>query len=156
VILDELHIAQWNAVAQGHAHAVAGHNAAVGVVAINAARAAGGHDHGVGANLHLFAFHHVDSDHAVYTPIVDQNVEDEMFVETFDLLVFEGSLEQRMQDMETGFIGCELRAFDFHPAEAPHIDRAIFFAAPRAAPDFELGHLLRALMDEVVHHVLLA
>lgn len=48
------------------------------------------------------------------------------------------------------------RAFDLHAAEAPHVDRTVRFAAPRAAPLLELGHLARALMHEVIDHVLFA
>ena len=48
VVLDELHVAQRHAVAVGQRHAVAGDDAAVGVLAEHAAGAAGGDDHRLG------------------------------------------------------------------------------------------------------------
>lgn len=79
-----------------------------------------------------------------------------MLVEALDLRVFQRGLEQGVQHVEAGLVGGEPGAFDLHAAEAPHVDRTVRFAAPRAAPLLELGHLARALMHEVIDHVLFA
>jgi hypothetical protein len=55
VILHELHVAQRRAVAIGQPHAVAGHGAGVGVLAIDAPGAAGGHDHRLRLDAHEIA-----------------------------------------------------------------------------------------------------
>lgn len=107
VILHELHIAQRYAVAERHAHAVTGDDAAVGVVAINATRTARRHHYGVGADLDERAFHHVHRHRATRLPVINQNVEDEMFIEALNLWELEGGLEQGVQHVEAGFIGGE-------------------------------------------------
>ncbi len=156
VILHELHVAQRHAVVERHAHTVAGNDAAVGVVAVDAPGAAGGHHHRVGADLHAGAFHHVERHQATRLAVIHQDIQHEVLVEALDLRVFQRGLEQSVQHVEAGLVGGEPGAFDLHAAEAPHVDRPVRFAAPRAAPLLELGHLARALMHEVIDHVLFA
>jgi hypothetical protein len=122
VILHEFHVAQRNAVAERHAHTVAGDDTAVGVVAVNAACAASGHDHRVSTDLYACAFHHIDGNDAAYLAFIDQNIEDKMLVESFDLRVFQRGLEQSVQHVEAGFIGRKPRTFDLHSAKAANVD----------------------------------
>ena len=154
VILDKLHVAQRDAVAQRHAHAIAGDDAAVGVIAIDAASAAGSHDDRIGANLHQRAFHHIHCHQAAGLAVIDENIQHEVLVETLNLRELEGGLEEGMQHMEAGFIGGEPSTFDFHPAEAANVDAAIRAAAPRATPQLKLGHFRGAVMYEIVYNIL--
>ena len=105
MILDELHITQRDAVAERHAHTVTGDDAAVGVVAVYAARAARCHHHRISADLDKRAFHHVHCHQSARMTVVDQNVENEMFVKALDLWELEGGLEQGVQHVEAGLIG---------------------------------------------------
>ena len=61
-----------------------------------------------------------------------------------------------MQHVEAGLVGGEPRALDLHAAEEAHVDVPVVLAAPRAAPMLELRHLLGAMGDEVLDHVLVA
>ncbi len=79
-----------------------------------------------------------------------------MLIQALDLRIFQRGLKQGMQHMEAGFISGKPGAFDLHPAEAAHVDRTVFFAAPRAAPKLQLRHLLRTVLNKVVDHRLLA
>ena len=156
VILNELHITQRDAVAERHAHTVTGDDAAVGVVAVYATRAARCHHHRVSADLHQRAFHHIHRHQAARMPVIDQNVEDEMFVKALNLWELKGGLEQGVQHVEAGLIGGKPGAFDFHATEAADVDAAVRTAAPRASPLLQLGHFRRAVMNEVVNDILFA
>ncbi|MNV52133.1 hypothetical protein D3C71_1442100 [compost metagenome] len=138
-----------------HAHAITGDDAAIGVVAVHASGTAGGHDHRIGADLHAGAFHHVHCDQTADLTVIHQNIQHKVLVETLDLRVFERGLEQGMQHVEAGLVGGEPGSFNLHAAEATHVDRTVRFTAPRAAPLFQLGHFPRAVVDEMVDHVLL-
>ena len=142
--------------AQRHAHAVAGDDAAVGVVAVDAACAAGSHHYRIGADLHQRAFHHVHRHQATGLTVIDQNVEDEVLVKALNLWELKGGLEQGMQHVEAGFIGGKPGAFNLHTAEAANVDATVWPTAPRTAPLFELGHFGWAMMDEVIDDILLA
>ena len=93
MILDKFHIAQRYAVAERHAHTVTGDDTAVGVVAVNPARAARCHHYRVSADLHECAFHHVHRHQTTRVTVIDQNIEDKMFVKTLDLWELKGGLE---------------------------------------------------------------
>lgn len=155
VILNEFHITQRNAVAQRHAHPVAGDDAAVGVIAVYAACAACRHDHGIGADLHQRAFHHVHCHQAARMVVINQNIQHKMFVKALDLWELQGSLEQGMQHMEAGFIRGEPGTLDFHTTEATHVNATVRTAAPRAAPLLQLRHLSGTMVDKVIHDILL-
>lgn len=77
-----------------------------------------------------------------------------MFVETLDAELQRG-LEQRVQHMEAGLIGGEPGALDFHAAEATYVDATIRATAPWAPPQFQLGHFGWAVVDEIIHDILL-
>lgn len=142
--------------AERHAHAVTGDDTAVGVVAVNTPRTAGSHDHRVGADLDEGAFHHVHRHQTARLTVINQNVEDEMFVKALNLWELKGGLEQGVQHVEAGFIGGEPGAFDLHPAEAANVDAAVRTTAPRTSPLFKLGHLRRTMVYKVVNDILLA
>ena len=156
MILHELHIAQRYAVAERHAHAVTGHDAAVGVITINATRTARCHHYRVGADLDKRAFHHIHRHQATRLSVINQNVEDEMFIEALNLWELEGGLEQGMQHVEAGFIGGEPGAFNLHSAKAANVDAAVRTAAPRTSPLFKLGHFRWTMMHKVVNDILFA
>ncbi len=105
MILNEFHVAQRHAMAQGHPHPVTGDDAAVGVVAVDAPGAAGSQHHGVSADLHQGAFHHIHRHQAAGLPVIDQQVKDEMFVKALNLGKLKGGLEEGMQHVEAGFVG---------------------------------------------------
>ena len=156
VILHELHIAQRHAVAERHTHTVAGNDAAVGVITINAARTARRHHHRIGADLDERAFHHVHRHQAARVPIIHQNVEDEMLIKALDLWELKGGLEQGVQHVEAGLIGGEPGTFDLHAAEATNVDAAVRTTTPRTSPLFKLGHLRWTMVHKVVNDILFA
>ena len=156
VILDELHITQRDAVAECHAHTVTGDDAAVGVVAVYATRTARCHHHRIRADLDKRAFHHVHRHQSARMTVVDQNVENEMFVKALDLWELEGGLEQGVQHVEAGLIGGKPGAFDLHATEAADVDAPVRTAAPRASPLFQLGHFRWAMVHEVINDILFA
>ncbi|AFH15301.1 hypothetical protein KO11_01550 [Escherichia coli KO11FL] len=57
--------------------------------------------------------------------------------------------------MEAGLIGGEPGALDFHAAEATYVDATIRATAPWASPQFQLGHFGWAVVDEIIHDILL-
>ena len=156
VILNEFHVAQRHAMAQGHPHPVTGDDATVGVVAVDAPGAAGSQHHGVSADLHQGAFHHIHRHQAAGLPVIDQQVKDEMFVKALNLGKLKGGLEEGIQHVEAGFVGGKPGAFDFHATEAPDVDAAVGAAAPWASPLLQLGHFRRAVMNKIVDDILLA
>ena len=87
--------------------------------------------------------------------IINQNIQHEMFVKTLDLRELQRGLEQRVQHMEAGLIGGEPGTLDFHAAEATYVDATIRATAPWASPQFQLGHFGWAVVDEIIHNILL-
>jgi hypothetical protein len=156
VVLHELHVAQRHAVAVGERHAIAGDDAAVGVLAERAACAAGGDDHRLGLHEPEFAGRDVDRHHTLHTALVDDQVHAEVLVQAPDRRVLHRRLEQRVQHVEAGLVGGEPCALDLHAAEGAHVHAAVGRAAPWAAPVLHLHHLLVRLRDEVLDDVLLA
>ncbi len=57
--------------------------------------------------------------------------------------------------MEAGLIGGEPGTLDFHAAEATYVDATIRATAPWASPQFQLGHFGWAVVDEIIHDILL-
>ena len=86
--------------------------------------------------------------------IIDQDIQDEVFVKALDLRELQRSLEQGMQHMEAGFIRSKPGTLNFHPAKATNVDAAVFATTPRAAPLFQLGHFGRTVMDKIIHDIL--
>lgn len=155
VILNEFHITQRNAVAQRHAHPVAGHDAAVGIITIHTTRAARCHDDRVGANLHQCAFHHVHRHQTASMAVIDQDIQDEMFIKALNLRELQRGLEQGMQHMEAGFIRGKPGTLNFHTTEATYVDATVRATAPWATPLFQLRHFGRTMVDKVIHDILL-
>jgi hypothetical protein len=156
VPLDEFHVAQWHAVAKRHAHAVAGDDPGVRVLAVDAAGAAGAQDHRLGAEEEELPRGDLDREHALHAAVLDHQVGAEELVVAADRRVLHRGLEEGMQHVEAALVGGEPRALDLHPAEEAHVDVPVVLAAPRAAPVLELRHLLGAMGDEVLDHVLVA
>ncbi len=87
--------------------------------------------------------------------IINQNIQHEMFVKTLDLRDCRG-LEQRVQHMEAGLIGGRNRgALDFHAAEATYVDALPSGRRLHGHPRFQLGHFGWAVVDEIIHDILL-
>ncbi len=74
MILDKFHIAQRYAVAERHAHTVTGDDAAVGVVAVNPARAACCHHYRVSSDLHERAASIMFIATRPRVTVIDQNI----------------------------------------------------------------------------------
>ena len=89
-------------------------------------------------------------------PVINQDIEDEMFIKALNLWELKGGLEQGMQHVEAGLIGGEPGAFNLHSAEAADVDAAVRTAAPRASPLLKLGHLRWTMVDKVVNDILFA
>ncbi|EXI86819.1 MAG: hypothetical protein AW12_02116 [Candidatus Accumulibacter sp. BA-94] len=156
MVLDELHVAQRHTVPIGQRHAVAGDDAAVGVLAEHAAGTTGGNHHRARLDQREFAGSDLDRDDTLHAPVLNDQVDAEMLVETLDRGILDRGLEQRVQHVEAGLVGGEPRPLDLHAAERTHIHVAVRRPAPRATPVLELRQLLGTVGDEVLHHVLLA
>jgi hypothetical protein len=117
VVLDEFHVPQGHAVAVGQSHAVAGHHAAVGVLAEDPPGTAGGDDHRSGLDQGEFTGTDLDRDDALDATVLDHQINAEMLVETLDRRILDRRLEQRVQHVETGLVGGEPGALDLHAAE---------------------------------------
>ena len=154
VVLHELHVAQRHAGPVGHAHAVAGEGAGVGVLPEHAACAAGRHDHGIGKERQAFATGDLDGQHATHATVLDQQVGAEELVVAPDLRVLERGLEEGVQDVEAAAVGGEPGARHLHAAEVADVDVSVILAAPGAAPLLQLDHLFSTVLDEIFDHVL--
>jgi len=154
VVLHELHVPKRYALAPGHGHAVAGHDAAVGVEAIYPARAAGGEDNRPGADADMPALAHVDSLDAHTASLINDQVGAEELIVPLDRGILERGLEQGVQDVKTGPIRGEPGALDLHAAEGAHVDVAVLATAPRTSPVLEAQVFLGGVIDEILHHVL--
>lgn len=86
--------------------------------------------------------------------LINQDIQNKMFVKTLDLWELQGGLEQGVQHMEAGFIRGKPGTLDFHPTEATDVDATVRTTAPWAAPLLQLGHFGRTVMDKVVHDIL--
>ena len=155
VVLHELHVFQWHAGAVGQRHAVAGLDRAVGGEREHAPSTAAGDNHRIGAEKFHLTAAHLDRRETPATAVFDHQVGDVILVKALDRRELQRSLEQRVQDMETGLVGGEPGALLFHAAERPHRHRAVGFAAPRTAPVFELQQLLGCFADEIIHRILI-
>ncbi len=156
VVLHELHVLQRHAGPVGHGHAVAGLDRAVGGEGKHLAGATGGQHDGRRLEAEEPPAAHFHRHHAAAAAVLVQQFEGEELVESLDRRELHGGLEQRVQDVEAALVGGVPGAFLFHAAERPHGDRAVVLAAPGAAPVLQLHQFERRLLDEVLHHVLVA
>ena len=133
VELDELHVLHGHAGVVGHRRPAAGADDGVGGVAVDAAGAAGGHDHGVGRERLEPAADHVVGDDAAAAALVD----DERGHEDLDVhldLALVGALDQRVQQVVAGLVGAVAGARVPGAAERPLGDAPVVETAERAAP----------------------
>ena len=144
MVLHELHVAQRHAMPEGQRHAVAGDDAAIGVLAEHPAGAARREDHGAGEDGGELPVRRRKRRRALHAAVIDDEIDAEIFVEPFDRGIFGRGLEQGVKDMKAAAVGGEPGPLDFHAAESAHIDVAVGLAAPGAAPMLELDHLGRA------------
>ncbi|TLD44166.1 MAG: hypothetical protein FAZ92_03574 [Accumulibacter sp.] len=156
MVLDELHVAQRYAVPIGQRHAVAGDDASIGILAEHPAGTTGGNHHRARLDQREFAGSDLDRDDPLDTPVLNDQVNAEMFVQTLDRGILDRGLEQRMQHVKPGLVGREPRPLDLHAAERTHVHVPVRRPAPRATPVLELRQLLGAMGNEVLHHILLA
>ena len=156
MILNELHVAQRHAVPIGQRHAVAGDDAAIGVLSEHAAGAAGGDHDGAGMDGGEFAGRQRQHHRTLDAAVIDQKIDAEIFVEALDGGEPGRGLEQGVENMEARAIGGEPGALDLHAAERAHVDVTVRLAAPGAAPMFELHHFAGAVLDEIFDDVLFA
>ena len=156
MVLNELHVAQRHAVPVGQRHAVAGHDAAIGVLSEHAAGAAGGDHHGARMDGGEFPGRQRQHHRTLDAAVIDQQIDAEILIEALDGRELGRSLEQGVENMEAAAVSGEPGALDLHAAEGAHIDVAIGLAAPWTAPMLELHHLARAMLDEIFDDVLFA
>ena len=156
VVLHELHVAQRHTLPVGHAHAFTGDDPGIGILAVETRGAAGAQDHGLALEQIQGTGRNFDGQDATDTPVLDDEIGDEELVEALDAGIFERGLEQGVLDVETGLVRGEPGALHLHPAEEAGIDAAVVQATPGAAPVLELDHLFCAVLDEILHRVLIA
>ncbi len=140
----------------GQRHAVAGDDAAVGVLAEHASGAAGGDDDRFGFDQRELAGAYLDDHHTLHAPVRAHQIDAEIFIEAPDRRIFDRGLEQGVQHVEAGLVGSEPGALDLHAAEGAHVHMAVGLAAPGAAPVLQLHHLFGAMRHEILDHILLA
>ena len=156
MILYEFHVAQWHPVAIGQRHAVAGHDATVGVLQKHTSRTPSSDNHRLRSDEHEFTSRDPDCDHALTASILDDEIDTEILVEPADRRILNRRLEQRVQDVKSAFVGRKPGALDLHPAERPHVDMAVSLTAPGATPVLELHQFFGAVRDEIINDVLVA
>ena len=156
MILNELHIFQWSARAIGQRHPIAGLNRGICSEAEYLAAAAGTQNNGLGGNRLDLSGGQFQRHHSLRAAIVHQQPGSIEFVVANDSVVFQRGLKQRVQHVETGLVGREPRACLFHPAEWPDGNAPVRFPAPRTTPMFKPHQLLRRLLYECFHGVLIA
>ncbi len=133
VELDELHVLHGDAGVIGDRRAAAGADDGVGGVAVDAAGAARGHDHGVGRERVEAAVDHVVGDDAAAAALVDDERGDEHLDVHLDPALV-GALDQRVQQVVAGLVGAVAGARVPGAAERPLGDAPVVEAAERAAP----------------------
>ncbi len=169
VELEELHVLQRQAVAPGDAHAVTGQGVGVRRRLEHLAGAAGGQDHGLGAEHVDLAGGQLVGDDARDAPVVTlaghHEVEHVELVEELDVLL-DAVLVERLQDHVAGAVGREARAAHGRLAvvarvatEAPLVDAALGRAVERQPHLLQVEdrvdglaahHLGGVLVDQVV------
>ena len=97
----------------------------------------------------------VEANDPLHPSILDQQIEAEVLIETFDRGVLDGGLEQGVQHVEAGLVGGKPGPRNLHPTEGANVHLAIGLAAPRATPVFELDQLFGTVFDKVLYDVLL-
>ncbi|SMS02211.1 hypothetical protein VIM7927_03529 [Vibrio mangrovi] len=140
VILNKLHIPERNTMAISHTHTVSGHNATVGITLVNPASATGRQNDGFCFNSDQFTFRHVNGNQSLDDAVIDQQINDEILIKTFDLRILYRRLEEGMQHVKTGFVCSKPGSFNFHTAETTDVNFTVFFPAPGAAPLLHLDH----------------
>ena len=131
--LDELHVLRRHAGVVGDRRPAAGADDGVGGVGVDAAGAAGGHDHGVGRERVEAAAYHVVGDDAAAAALVD----DERGHEDLDVhldLALVSALDERVQQVVPGLVGAVAGAREPGAAERPLRDAPVVEATERAAP----------------------
>lgn len=122
MVLDEFHVAQRDAVAEGQGHAVAGDDAAQRAFAEDAAGAAGGVITDLASimwNLPVpISMRMVTTPWAL--PSSSRMSTLEVLVETLDRRVLDRGLEQGVENVEAGLVGREPGPLDLHAAEGAH------------------------------------
>src|SRR4051812_11605346 len=93
MVLNEFHVAQRHAMAVGDAHAVAGDDARVRVLSVDAPRAARADDHRLAFEEAERPACDVDCDYAMHLAVFHDQVGAEVFVVALDRGVLEGRLE---------------------------------------------------------------
>ena len=86
--------------------------------------------------------------------VIDQDIQDEVFIKALDLWELQRGLEQGMQHMEAGFICGKPGTLNFHTAETTYVDAAVRATAPRATPLLKLRHFSWTMVDKVIHDIL--
>src|ERR1700687_318598 len=154
VALDHLHVLQARAGAIAERHAVARADVAVGGERVDAPEAARGENHRLGGDGVEPAGALVQGDDADATRVLDEKLGHEGFVVAVDLRVLEACLENRVEHVEAGFVGCKAGAPRGHAAERTSGDLSVRRAAPRAAPVLHLDDLRRRFSYKGLHDIL--
>src|SRR5438034_10328793 len=68
-----------------------------------------------------------------------------------DILVLERSLEEGVEEMEAGLVGCEEGSFDAYSTEGSRADPSVRVSAERAAPGFQFIGLAGCVLSEQLH-----
>ena len=160
--LDEFHVLQRQAGAQGHAAAVAGAGVGRGAGEIGPAIAAGGQHHGLGREPVHRAVVELPGGDAPADAVVHDQVEGEIFDEELDRLAQRLAVHG-VQHGVAGAVGRGAGALDRglavvtgHAAERPLIDLAFRGAREGHAPMFELIDGRRGVAHEILDGVLVA
>ena len=156
MVLDELHVFQWNPDPIGQGHAVAGLDRAVGRKRKNAPRPARTENDGPGHDRANLTGPQLDRGHALASAVINKQLRRKPLVVERDPVVLERGLVERVKHMKAGLVGCKPRALSHHPAEGTHRNVSIGVAAPGAAPVLQLDQLLRRFGDELLHRVLVS
>ena len=125
MVLNELHIAQRYAVTISQSLAVTGNDTAVGIEEVATTCTAGCKEHGLSIDLTEDTVLEIVANDAAADTVFNQEIEHKMLIEALDGGEGNGGLEQGVQHVEAGLVGCEPGAGHFHTAETTNVYVAV-------------------------------
>jgi hypothetical protein len=138
MILDKLHVLQRRTCAIRKSHSIAIANIRVGGKRKNSAATPGTENHGLCLDCLDPSSHQLERDRALHLAVVNQQPRRKPFVIAGHGFEFERSLEERVQHVETSFVGSKPGSLLLHAAEGSHCNVTIRLSTPRTTPALQL------------------
>src|SRR5262245_32834239 len=154
MVLNKLHVFQRDACAIGRRHSIPGIDRGVGGEREDTTAASRAEDHSFADDRFDSAGIKIDGCNPAHLTIVDQQRGEKALVIADDVVILEGSLKKRVQQMKSRLVGREKGSIDAHSAEGSGADAAVGVATPGTAPVLKLDKLSRSLLDKSLDGIL--